>query len=45
MIGRGVRRIKSRIYLFPLIQPSPSGEGFKRNAFEQKAPAVKEIVD
>jgi len=25
----GVRRIKSGTYLFPLIQPSPSGEGFK----------------
>jgi len=25
----GVRRIKSGIYLFPLIPPSPSGEGFK----------------
>jgi len=25
----GVRRIKSGTCLFPLIQPSPSGEGFK----------------
>jgi len=25
----GVRRIKSGTYLFPLIQPYPSGEGFK----------------
>ena len=24
----GVRRIKSGTYLFPLIQPSPFGEGF-----------------
>jgi len=24
----GVRRIKSKLYLLPLIQPSPSGEGF-----------------
>jgi len=32
-------------FAFTLIQPSPSGEGFKRNAFEQKAPAVKRIVD
>jgi len=24
----GVRRIKLGTYLFPLIQPSPSGEGF-----------------
>jgi len=25
----GVRRIKSGIYLFPFIPPSPSGDGFK----------------
>jgi len=25
----GVRRIKLGIYIIPLIQPSPSGEGFK----------------